>query len=99
MKRKHYSAAFKAKIVVETLRETKTVMQIAVQNGLHPNLVTKWKQAALAGLPDLFEQQTDEQEKAAAQEEKIAELYQEIGRLTTQVNWLKKKSGLDVESL
>src|SRR5215210_2050223 len=101
MKRKHYSAAFKAKIVLETLRETKTVAQIAAENGLHPNLVTKWKQAALAGLPDVFERQTAEQEKAAAQaaqEAKIAELYQEIGRLTTQVNWLKKKSGLEPDT-
>jgi transposase len=77
-------------LVVETLREIKSVAQIAAENDLHPNLVTKWKQAALAGLPDVFERQTAEQEKAAAQEEKIAELYQEIGRLTTQVNWLKK---------
>ena len=98
MKRKHYSAAFKAKIVVETLRETKTVAQIAAEHGLHPNLVTKWKQAALAGLPDVFERQTVAQEKAAVQEEKIAELYQGIGRLTTQVNWLKKKSGLEPDA-
>lgn len=98
MKRKHYSAAFKAKIVVETLRETQTVAQIAAQHGLHPNLVTKWKQAALCALPDVFERQSAQQEKAAAQEEKIAELYQEIGRLTTQVNWLKKKSGLEPDT-
>jgi len=98
MKRKHYSAAFKAKIVVETLRETKTVAQIAAEHGLHPNLVTKWKQAALASLPDVFERQTAAQEKAAVQEEKIAQLYQEIGRLTTQVNWLKKKSGLEPDA-
>ena len=97
MKKEHYSMAFKAKIVVETLRETKTVAQIAAENGLHPNLVTKWKQAALAALPDAFERQMAAQEKAAVQEEKIAQLYQEIGRLTTQVNWLKK-SGLEPDA-
>jgi putative transposase len=49
-------------------------------------------------LPEVFERQTAAQEKAAVQEEKIAQLYQEIGRLTTQVNWLKKKSGLEPDA-
>jgi putative transposase len=96
--RKKYSSAFKAKIVVEALRETKTVSQIACENGLHPNLVTNWKQAAINTLPSVFDRQSASLEKEAAQEQKISELYQEIGRLTTQVNWLKKKSGLEPDA-
>ena len=96
--RKKYSSAFKAKIVMEALRETKTIAQIAAENGLHPNLVTNWKQAAVGSLPTVFDRQQASQEKEAIQERKIAELYEEIGRLTTQVNWLKKKSGLDPEA-
>lgn len=88
--RKKYTSAFKAKIVIEALRETKTVSQIAGENGLHPNLVTNWKQAAIQTLPSVFDRQAATLEKEAAQDQKISELYQEIGRLTTQVNWLKK---------
>ena len=96
--RKKYSSALKAKLVVEALRETKTVSQIAGEYGLHPNLITNWKQAAINSLPSVFDKQAASPEKEAAQELKISELYQEIGRLTTQVNWLKKKSGLEPDA-
>lgn len=96
--RKNHSAAFKAKIVLEALRETKPLTQIAADNGIHPTLVTKWKSEALCGLLDLFERGSKRDERAEADERKIAQLYEQIGRLTTQVNWLKKKSGLDPDS-
>ena len=56
--RKHYSAAFKAQIVLEALKEIKTVAQIASEHQLHPNLVTKWKQEAVAELPVVFERKS-----------------------------------------
>ncbi len=93
--RKNHSAAFKAKIVIEALRETKTLTQIAAENQIHPALVTKWKTEATSGLLELSERGKRRDEGLEASERKIAELYQEIGKLTTQVNWLKKKSGLD----
>jgi len=92
--RKQYPSALKAKIVLEALRETKTITELAAEHQIHPNLITKWKQAAVADLATLFERGTVRDETTEAQEVKIAELYQEIGKLTTQVNWLKKKSGL-----
>ncbi len=92
--RKHYSSALKAKIVTEALKETKTVQQLAAEYGIHPNQISQWKQAALDGLPSLFERANKDKEKDACHERKMAELYQRIGRLTTQVDWLKKKSGL-----
>jgi putative transposase len=97
--RKQHSAAFKATVVVEALREAKTVAQIAAEHQIHPTLVTKWKSEALAGLTAHFQRDAAKEEKTQAQERKIAELYQEIGRLTTQVNWLKKKSGLEPDAL
>ena len=97
--RKQHSAAFKASVVVEALREAKTIQQIAAEHQIHPTLVTKWKAEALEALTAHFERGAVKEQKAEAQERKIAELYQEIGRLTTQVNWLKKKSGLEPESL
>jgi len=92
--RKQYPAALKAKIVLEALRETKTITELAAEHQIHPNLITKWKQTALAELASVFERGPVKDEQVQAQEAKISELYQEIGKLTTQVNWLKKKSGL-----
>jgi putative transposase len=94
MQRKQYSSALKAKIVVEALRETKTIAELASEHQIHPNLIAKWKRDALDGLPSFFERSRQQNQKEQEQQEKIDELYQEIGRLTTQVNWLKKKSGL-----
>jgi len=94
MQRKQYSSALKAKIVLEALRETKTAAQLAAEHQIHPNLISKWKQTALEGMSEFFERGHQQNQKEHDQQEKIDELYQEIGRLTTQVNWLKKKSGL-----
>ena len=52
--RKHRSAAFKAQTVLEALKEATAVAQTASDHHLHPNPVTKWKQEAIAGLPDGF---------------------------------------------
>jgi len=96
--RKHYTAAFKAEIVQEVLKEDKLITQIASAHGIHPNLIGEWKAAALKGLPSLFEREHSEQAKERAVHEKqVNELYAEIGRLTTQVAWLKKKAGIDDE--
>jgi transposase len=93
--RKHYSAAFKAKIVQEMLREEKTMTQIAADHGIHPNQLTKWKATVLQGLPRLFDERDTTADLKAAHEKEVTDLYAEIGRLTTQLAWLKKKSGLD----
>jgi transposase len=95
MMRKQHSPSFKTQVVIAALRETKTLTQIAAENEIHPTLVTKWKTEAVSGLLDVFERGAKREENAAAQEKKVAELYEQIGRLTTQVNWLKKKSGLE----
>ena len=88
--RKHYSAAFKAQIVLEALKEIKPITQIASEHQLHPNLVTRWKQEAVAQLPVVFERKNTQAQAQEVQEQKIAQLYKQIGRLTTQLAWLKK---------
>ncbi len=75
---------------MEALRETKTIAQIASEHQLHPNLVTKWKQEAIAELPVVFERKNAQGQAQAAQEQKVAQLYEQIGRLTTQLTWIKK---------
>jgi len=93
--RKQYTAALKAKIVIEILQEEKTLTQLASDYEVSSKQLSRWKNHVLSEMPRLFERQvTQSQEK---QEQKLTELYAEIGRLTTQVNWLKKKSGLSLE--
>jgi len=93
--RNTYSPEFKAKVVREVLREDRTLSQVAAAYGLHPNLVSQWRDQALAGLSSLFSRskETDWATKEAAYEQEKQELYAEIGRLTTQLSWLKKKAG------
>jgi transposase len=94
-KRKHFSASQKAQIALEILKEEKPVSQIASENGVHPNVLYFWKKQALENLPKLFEDDNkSERDQQAEHEKQVTELYSEIGRLTTQVNWLKKKSGI-----
>jgi putative transposase len=95
--RKQHSPTLKAKVVLEALRETKTLAQIAAEYEVHPTLVTKWKADAIGSLPGLFQRGAVRDERIEASERKIAELYQEIGKLTTQLNWIKKKSGIQPE--
>ena len=94
--KKRYTSDFKAEVVQELLKEEKTIAQIAAQHGVHPNQLSKWKAIVLKGLPGLFgdEQKAIEAIKAAY-EQQINDLYAEIGRLTTQLAWLKKKSGIE----
>jgi transposase len=94
-KRKHFSASQKAQIALEILKEEKPVSQIASENGVHPNVLYRWKKQALENLPKLFEDDNkSERDQQAEHEKQVTELYNEIGRLTTQANWLKKKSGI-----
>ncbi len=93
--RKHYTPAYKAQVVREMLREEKPINQIASAHGVHPNLLHKWKAQALEGLPGLFEERDNTGVLKASHEQQLTELYAEIGRLTTQLGWLKRKSGIE----
>jgi putative transposase len=92
---KHFSAAFKAKVVQEMLKEEKTLGQLAAEYEVSTKQLGRWKSQALENLPRLFE---PEAEKMQQHEQQVQELYAEIGRLTTELSWLKKKSGLNPES-
>ena len=62
---------------------------------VYPTQLKNWRAIALEGLPVLFEKQDSTAELKAAHEQQLTELYAEIGKLTTQVAWLKKKSGIE----
>jgi transposase-like protein len=91
MMRKQYTAAFKARVVQEILKEEKTLAQIATEYEVHPTQLKNWRALAQEGLPSLFEKQDSIVDLKAAHEQQLTELYAEIGKLTTQVAWLKKK--------
>ena len=94
--RKKYSPQFKAKVVQEILREEKSITELASEYEVHVTQLRQWQRKALEGLPDLFrigQQKDDDLKKLETEQER---LYAEIGRLTTQLNWLKKK-GFDIE--
>jgi transposase-like protein len=91
MMRKHYTATYKAKVVQELLKEEKTLAQIAAEYEVHPTQLKNWRALALEGLPGLFEKQDSTVALKMAHEQQLSELYAEIGKLTTQVSWLKKK--------
>ena len=91
MMRKQYTAAFKARIVQELLKEEKTLTQIASEYEVHPTQLKNWRAVALEGLASLFEKQDSTVVLQAAHEQQLTDLYAEIGKLTTQVTWFKKK--------
>jgi transposase-like protein len=91
MMRKQYTAAYKAKVVQDLLKEEKTLAQIATEYEVHPTQLKSWRAVALEGLASLFEKQDSTVTLQAAHQQQLTELYAEIGKLSTQVTWLKKK--------
>ena len=89
-KRKSHSAAFKAQVALAALKQDKTVNELASQHGVHPTLIHSWRKQLLTGAEDLFGQGS----KAAAQDHEAlqAQLYEQIGRLKMELDWVKKKS-------
>lgn len=93
--RKRYTSEFKSQIVLEILKEEKTLNEIASANGIHVNQLRQWKKAVIEQMPQIFandNKKTDQMQEDY--ENKIESLYTEIGKLTTQLSWLKKKSGI-----
>ncbi len=81
-------------MVQELLKEEKTLVQIASEYEVHPTQLKNWRAIVLEGMPSLFDRQNSTGELKAAYEQQLTELYAEIGKLTTQVTWLKKKCQL-----
>jgi len=90
VQRKRYSADQKARIALEAIKGQKTANEIAAEYGVHPTQIAQWKKQALDGLPELFSSGKSKQEHN--EETLIASLYQQIGQLKVQVDWLEKKS-------
>jgi transposase len=87
-KRKQHTAAFKAQVALAALRGDKTANELAAQFGVHPTLIHDWKKRLLAGAAAVFEAGA----KAAPAEAPQAELFEQIGRLKMELEWVKKKA-------
>jgi len=92
-KRNQYRGQFKARVVVEAIQGQRTISELASKYGVHPNQIRQWKQQALDEWPQVL---SDRRGRAVRAEEELkARLYQQIGQLQVELDWLKKKVGLE----
>ncbi len=89
--RKNYSGKFKAKVAVEVIREQDTIAELASKYEVHRSLLTRWKKEALEGLPALFSTARKDKKNSNDTQNLIEDLYKQIGQLTVENDWLKKK--------
>jgi len=87
--RRRHTAEFKAQVAVAALKEQQTLNELASTYGVHPVQVAQWKKQALTGLPEVFTGRRARAEQDAASQQ--AQLYEEIGRLKVELDWLKRK--------
>jgi len=94
MKKRTFSAEFKAKIVLEVLKGEKEISVIASENEIAPNQIRNWKNEFIANASGIFDNKKDEKIREALKfnEAEKDQLYKKVGQLTTHVDWLKKKS-------
>ena len=89
-KRNRYGADFKFRVAMEAAKGQKTLNELASEHGVHPNQISTWKHQLLDGGPGLFEQngRHAQREQEAVQDE----LFEQIGRLKMELEWVKKKA-------
>ncbi len=92
LKSRIHPPALKARVAIEALKEQQTISQLASSYSVHPTQISSWKRIAKKGLQDLFAKKRKRVDKD--KEELLKELYQQIGQLTVERDWLKKKVGL-----
>jgi transposase-like protein len=90
--RKRYTAEFKARAALEVVKAHRSLNELASEYEVHPNQLMQWKRQLLESLPLLFADKRSQGEKDQGARE--AELYQQIGQLKVELDWMKKKAGL-----
>ncbi len=89
--RRTFSAEFKAKVAIEAIKEVKTTSELAQIYQIHPNLIGLWKKEFQRNAAKIFDSGKEEAEQVRKLEKEKEELIQQIGQLTVDNNWLKKK--------
>ena len=87
-KRKSHSAAFKAQVALAAVKGDRTVNELAAHFGVHPTLIHGWKKQLLGGAETVFAGP----KAAAPADDRTAELFEQIGRLKVELDWVKKKA-------
>lgn len=87
--RKNYTGKFKAKVVVDVIRENETLAELSSKYQVHRTMLNRWKKEAIEGLPTLFS--SAKKKKQNDTQGLIDELYKKIGQLEVENDWLKKK--------
>jgi len=88
--RKRYDKTFKAKVAIEAMRGEKTLQELAIAYGVHPNMIALWKRQLLDSAEQVFEKAGKDKD-AEATEKKQDELFKQIGQLQVENEFLKKK--------
>jgi transposase len=89
--RRKFSAEFKAKVAIEALKEIKSISELAQLYQVHPNMITHWKKEFLSRAVKVFEASKDESDEVKKLKQENEDLIHQIGQLTVDINWLKKK--------
>jgi len=90
--RKSYTGDFKAKVALEAVKGERSFSELATKYEVHPSQIRTWKKQLISGLPDIFSERR--RRKETSDECVKAKLYEEIGRLKVELDWLKKKSAM-----
>ena len=90
-KRQRHSAVFKAKVALAAVQERKTVQELASQFGVHPTMIHGWKKRLVEGAAEGFETRSESKARGDGKSQE-GELYEQIGRLKMELEWLKKKA-------
>ena len=90
-KRKNYSDGFKARVALDAIKGQKTKNELASEYGIHPNQIGQWKKKLLDGSSEIFSR--GKNREAESHEAERDRLYQQIGKLQVEVDWLKKTAG------
>lgn len=89
-KRRRFSAGFKAKVALDAAKGDTTLAELASRHGVYPNQISAWKKQLLEGVSDLFEDGRGN--RSAVDSTEVSSLYEQIGRLKVELDWLKKTS-------
>jgi len=89
-KRKRHSAEFKARVALEAAKGLKTSSELAREYQVHPTQISQWKRQLLEDLPEVF--RNGKVAPEVAEQELTAPLYEEIGRLKMELDWVKKSA-------
>ena len=87
-KRRKHTDEFKARVALEAVKGVKTLSELSSTYSVHPTVIAHWKRQLVSGAPEVFASGPG---NGKSQEDLTGPLYQEIGRLKMEVDWLKKK--------